>query len=191
MSCGVGCRHGSDPLLLWPWCRPGATAPIRPLAWEPPCAAGVALEKAKRQKKEKKYRIPLDLLHHLPYYNNQKQDINNSSNQTSDLIFISLVFPSGFFKFQGPALIQLLFLTGLQPMTVPQSFFIFYDLDFFEEYQAFILWNVPQFGFVRCFSHDQNALVHFWQESRRNAMSLVHRIKRVEMLKSLSLVRLM
>ena len=27
-----------------------ATAPIRPLAWEPPYASGAALEKAKRQK---------------------------------------------------------------------------------------------------------------------------------------------
>src|SRR5512135_1808292 len=34
MSCGVGCRRGSDPALLWLWCRPVATAPIRPLAWE-------------------------------------------------------------------------------------------------------------------------------------------------------------
>ena len=31
-----------------------ATAPIRPLAWEPPYAAEAALEKAKRQKKKKK-----------------------------------------------------------------------------------------------------------------------------------------
>ena len=30
-----------------------AAALIRPLAWEPPCAVGVALEKAKRQKKKK------------------------------------------------------------------------------------------------------------------------------------------
>ena len=36
------------------WCRLVATAPIRPLAWEPPYAAGAALEMAKRQKKEKK-----------------------------------------------------------------------------------------------------------------------------------------
>ena len=50
MSCGVGCRLGSDPVLLWLWCRPAATAPIRPLAWEPPYAAGVAQEMAKRQK---------------------------------------------------------------------------------------------------------------------------------------------
>ena len=50
MSCGVGHRQDSDPVLLWLWCRTAATAPIRPLAWEPLYAAGVALEKTKRQK---------------------------------------------------------------------------------------------------------------------------------------------
>ena len=50
MSCGVGCTCGSDPVLLWLWCRPVATAPIRLLAWEPPYATGVAQEMAKRQK---------------------------------------------------------------------------------------------------------------------------------------------
>ena len=54
MSCGIGCRLGSDPALLWLWHRPAAAAPIRPLAWEPPYAAGVALEKAKKKKKKKK-----------------------------------------------------------------------------------------------------------------------------------------
>ena len=49
MSCGGGHRRGLEPTLLWLWHRPGATAPIRPLAWEPPYAADVALEKAKRQ----------------------------------------------------------------------------------------------------------------------------------------------
>ena len=49
---GVGC--GSDPALLWLWYWPVATAPIGPLAWEPPYAARVALAKAKRQKKKKK-----------------------------------------------------------------------------------------------------------------------------------------
>ena len=53
MSCGVGRRHGSDPALLWLWCRPVAIALIRPLAWEPPYAAGVAEQKAKRQKTNK------------------------------------------------------------------------------------------------------------------------------------------
>ena len=49
MSCGVGRRRGSDPALLWFWRWPASTAPIRPLAWEPPyVAAGAAQEKAKR-----------------------------------------------------------------------------------------------------------------------------------------------
>ena len=54
VSCGVGCRCGLDPALLWLWCRPAATAPIRPLAWEPPYATGSALEKAKNKTKQKK-----------------------------------------------------------------------------------------------------------------------------------------
>ena len=51
VSCGVGHRRGLDPALLWLWCRPATIALIRPLAWEPPYAAGAALEDAKRQKK--------------------------------------------------------------------------------------------------------------------------------------------
>jgi len=54
MSCGAGCRRSSDPALLWLWCRLAATAPIRPLAWEPPYAAEAALEMAKRKKRKKK-----------------------------------------------------------------------------------------------------------------------------------------
>ena len=41
-------------MLLWLWCRPAATAPIGPLAWEPPYAVGAAQEMAKRQKEKKK-----------------------------------------------------------------------------------------------------------------------------------------
>ena len=40
MSCGIVCRSGSDPTLLW--CRMAATALIRPLAWELPYAIGVS-----------------------------------------------------------------------------------------------------------------------------------------------------
>ena len=50
MSCGVGCRHGLDPALLWLWQRLAAVAPIRPLAWEPPYAVGAALESKKQSK---------------------------------------------------------------------------------------------------------------------------------------------
>ena len=51
MSCGVGRRQGSDPVLLWLWHRPAATGPIRPLAWEPPYAAGAALKRQTNKKK--------------------------------------------------------------------------------------------------------------------------------------------
>ena len=54
MSCGVGRRLSLDPVLLWLLCRPVATGPIEPLALEPPCATGAALEKAKKDQKKKK-----------------------------------------------------------------------------------------------------------------------------------------
>jgi len=53
VSCGVGCRLGLDPTLLWLWCRLAATALNRPLAWEPPYVAGVAPEKEKKKIKKK------------------------------------------------------------------------------------------------------------------------------------------
>ena len=31
MSCGVGCRHGSDLASMWLWHRPASTAPIQPV----------------------------------------------------------------------------------------------------------------------------------------------------------------
>ena len=54
VSCSVVCRCCSDPALLWLWCRPAAAAPIRPLAWEPPYAAGAALKIQKDKKNPKK-----------------------------------------------------------------------------------------------------------------------------------------
>ena len=55
VSCGVGHRRGSDMVFLWLWLwhRPEATAPIRPLAWEPPHAVGAALKRQKDQKRER------------------------------------------------------------------------------------------------------------------------------------------
>ena len=43
----------NDPALVWLWRRLAAIAPIRPLAWEDPYAAGAAQEMAKRQKNKK------------------------------------------------------------------------------------------------------------------------------------------
>ena len=61
MSCGVGHRHSPDLTLLWLWHRLVATAPFRPLAWEPPYATSAALKnKNKKQtNKQKREFIPL------------------------------------------------------------------------------------------------------------------------------------
>ena len=56
MSCGVDPRRGSDPMLLWLWRSLGATALIRPLAWEPPYTMGMALKGQKTKEKKGKER---------------------------------------------------------------------------------------------------------------------------------------
>ena len=48
VSCGLGCRQGPDPSLLWLWHRLVAIAPTRSLA--PPHAVGVALKDKKIKK---------------------------------------------------------------------------------------------------------------------------------------------
>ena len=53
MSCGAGCRRGSDLALLWLWCRSAAVALIRPLAWESPHAVDVATKKERKKLKVK------------------------------------------------------------------------------------------------------------------------------------------
>ena len=47
MSCGISCRLGSDPVLLWLWHRPAA------VAWELAYAAGAVLKSKKKKKKKK------------------------------------------------------------------------------------------------------------------------------------------
>ena len=46
MSCGVGHRFNSDPMLLWLWCRP--VTPIPPLAWKLPYAMSAAPKRPKK-----------------------------------------------------------------------------------------------------------------------------------------------
>ena len=41
--------------MLWLWCRPVATGPIRPLAWEPPYAVESGPRKGKKTKKKKSF----------------------------------------------------------------------------------------------------------------------------------------
>ena len=56
MTCGIGHKHGSDPawLWLWLWLWPAGAAPFRPLAWELPYDAGVALEIKNKKPASKK-----------------------------------------------------------------------------------------------------------------------------------------
>ena len=49
-SCSIDNRRGSDLVLLWPCGRLAAAAPVKPLAQELPCAAGVAIKKKVVQK---------------------------------------------------------------------------------------------------------------------------------------------
>ena len=59
MSCGVGRRCSLDLALLWLWHGPAATAPIRPITWEFPCAVDAGL--GKKKKKERKENSQLSL----------------------------------------------------------------------------------------------------------------------------------
>ena len=68
MSCGVGCRHGLDPALLWLLCRLAATALIQHLAWELPYAVGAALKREKKKKKKRTY-IWIDLSQEIRSHN--------------------------------------------------------------------------------------------------------------------------
>ena len=82
MSCEVGCRRGSDP-ALWLWRRLACVAPIQPLAWEPPYAAGAAQEIAttttttkNKKTKDKKKRQPTE------WEKNFSKDTKNKNNNT-------------------------------------------------------------------------------------------------------------
>ena len=55
MSCG-SCRlkEWLRSVIAVAMLQPAAAAPIQPLAWELPCAAGTALKRPKKKKKKKK-----------------------------------------------------------------------------------------------------------------------------------------
>ena len=59
MSWGVGRRRGSDPVLLWLWCRPAAAVLIQPLVWDPPHAMAVALKyKTSKSDRDREGTVP-------------------------------------------------------------------------------------------------------------------------------------
>ena len=49
MSCGVGCKHGSDPALLWLWHKLAAAVLIQTLAWELLLMKGAVLKRKKKK----------------------------------------------------------------------------------------------------------------------------------------------
>ena len=59
MSCGIGCKRGLDPTLLWLRCRLAVIAPIGSLAWELPYAMGVVLRLKKKKKTVKYQKFPM------------------------------------------------------------------------------------------------------------------------------------
>ena len=69
MSCGAGHRCGLEPTLLRLWYMLAAAASIRPLAWEFPYAASMAL-KIPKQNKTKNPWLLISALHflNLPWY---------------------------------------------------------------------------------------------------------------------------
>ena len=77
MSCGIGSRRGSDPMFLWLWRRPVATALIRPLAWEPPYAKGAAQEMAKKKDKTKQTKHQESTIYCLQYTPFRAKDIQS------------------------------------------------------------------------------------------------------------------
>ena len=78
MSCGVGHRCSSDLVLLWLWCRLVAVVPIRPLAWEPPYVADVAIG-------EKKKKVNISLIQAFKY-------LNKSSLERHSFVYRDLEF---------------------------------------------------------------------------------------------------
>ena len=49
----VGHRCDSDLALLWLWQSLAAAAPIQPLAWELPCAAGAAIKRKEKKREDR------------------------------------------------------------------------------------------------------------------------------------------
>jgi len=114
VSCGVGRRRGSDPELLWLWCRPVATVPIRPLAWEPSYSMyrlcchqqiyikyiGISSHPSVNRMEIIKINFSVDLfllgLHDLPIMLNSVSQANNPQSNLELLLFGMLTSRSTF-----------------------------------------------------------------------------------------------
>ena len=92
MCCGVGRRLGSDPTLLWLWCRPAAVALIQPLAWEVPYAIGGGPRKQKKKKKKKDHRNQFYFTKFPKLYNLVRVTQSICPQYPLDLVLLILLF---------------------------------------------------------------------------------------------------
>ena len=79
-------------MLLWLGCRPAATAPIGPLAWEPPYAMGATLKREKKFAAEVRCESNEFLSRHLEnqsLYTSRGRKIKSSKFRKSFLFLIS------------------------------------------------------------------------------------------------------
>ena len=90
MSHGVGHRRGLDLVLLWLWCSPAATAPITPVALEPPYAEGAAL-KGQKPKTKKTYHIVFWSAHAM-HFASPLMCISGTSSACLSALLLSLFF---------------------------------------------------------------------------------------------------
>ena len=123
MSCGVGCRCDSDPELMWFWRRPVAMAPIRPLAWEPLYASGVAQEMAKSWKNPKNKKLSNCLPKWLGYFAFLPA-VNDSSSCSTSLSGFDVVSALDFGQFNRSVLIPHFNLHFPDDMSCGASFYI-------------------------------------------------------------------
>ena len=93
LTCGVGCRCGSDPTLLRLWHMLVATVPIQPVPWELPYAMCAAL----RDKKKKRiYIISFYIyLNHFVIYLKLTQHCKSIILQLKNRHGVPLVAPVG------------------------------------------------------------------------------------------------
>ena len=86
MSCGVGCRRGSDLSLLWLWHRPAATAQIRPHLGTSIChRCGPKKTKDKKKKKKKEIKPSRFAEDTIVFIGNPKEPTKKTLELISDL----------------------------------------------------------------------------------------------------------
>ena len=141
MSCGVGLRCSSDPAVLWLWCRPVVTAPVGPLAWDPPYAMGAAIKKKTKRPKKLFLSIyfwaAINVIVFLISFLNYLFLVLRNTNNFYLLIFVFCSF-SELISFHAFFMAYLIFFT--YKIITCKDNFLLYSLDAFYLFLALMLW---------------------------------------------------